>query len=59
MTGGPDVEIPGENYTFSKLNWAQSLGDFEALREKGRRIIYVRLSSESDLGRLLEIMNAL
>jgi hypothetical protein len=59
MAGGEDLEIPGEPYTFAKLNWAQSMGDFEALKKKGRRILQVRLSSESDLGKLLELVKSL
>lgn len=38
-----DLPIPGAAYTFGVLKAAQALGDFEALRAKGRRILRVGL----------------
>jgi hypothetical protein len=40
---GDDLKIPGRAYGFKALIAAQALGDFEALRERGRRIVRVRL----------------
>jgi hypothetical protein len=34
-----DVEIPGEKYSFATLVAAQAQGDYNALKEKGRRLI--------------------
>jgi glucose-6-phosphate isomerase len=40
---GDDLKIPGRSYGFKTLIAAQALGDFEALRERGRRIVRVQL----------------
>jgi hypothetical protein len=45
-----DVAIPGEPYSFSILKQAQALGDFEALRQHGRRVISIQ--PEGDLASL-------
>jgi len=34
-----DIKIPGQNYTFGQLCNAQALGDFQALENKGRRVV--------------------
>lgn len=39
-----DVKIPGQNYTFGQLCNAQALGDFQALENKGRRVIKLHLT---------------
>jgi hypothetical protein len=49
-----DVPIPGEKYSFGVLKTAQALGDYEALKQKGRRIRRVHLTAEADLRRLAE-----
>lgn len=38
-----DIKIPGQHYTFGQLCNAQALGDFQALQEKGRRVIKLHL----------------
>ncbi len=38
-----DLPIPGESYTFGVLKQAQALGDFQAMRERNRRILRVHL----------------
>src|SRR5438876_1932513 len=38
-----DLEIPGERFTFGVLKQAQALGDFQALRNHGRRVLRVQL----------------
>jgi transaldolase/glucose-6-phosphate isomerase len=38
-----DAEIPNQGMTFSVLEKAQSLGDFEALESRGRRLIRIHL----------------
>jgi glucose-6-phosphate isomerase len=40
---GDDVKIPGRKFGFKKLIAAQAAGDFEALQERGRRIVRVAL----------------
>ena len=47
---GPDLEIPGERYTFGVLARAQSLGDMGALKSLGRRFIRVSLEGDSVSG---------
>jgi len=41
---GEDADIPGAAYGFSILKRAQALGDFQALREHGRRVLRLHLS---------------
>jgi hypothetical protein len=38
-----DLPIPGEPFTFGILKQAQALGDFQAMQQRGRRILRVRL----------------
>jgi glucose-6-phosphate isomerase len=40
---GEELPIPGRKFGFRKLIAAQAAGDFEALRERGRPIVRVRL----------------
>jgi glucose-6-phosphate isomerase/transaldolase/glucose-6-phosphate isomerase len=54
-----DLPIPGEPYTFGLLKQAQALGDFEAMQQKGRRILRIHLGQQPQqallkLQRLLE-----
>jgi transaldolase/glucose-6-phosphate isomerase len=46
-----DLAIPGRPYTFGTLQQAQALGDYQALTERGRRVLRVRCE---DVGRGLE-----
>ncbi len=41
-----DVAIPGKPYSFGTLKKAQALGDLEALRKHGRRVIRVHLGKD-------------
>ncbi len=41
-----DLAIPGEAYSFAVLKNAQALGDLQALRNKGRRVIRVHLGGK-------------
>lgn len=36
--GSGDIKVPGETYTLGALTPAQAYGDFEVMRDKGRRI---------------------
>ena len=38
-----DLPIPGERFSFGILKQAQALGDFQALRNHGRRVLRVQL----------------
>jgi hypothetical protein len=40
----PDVAIPGKSFTFGVLADAQADGDYEALREAGRRVARIHLA---------------
>ena len=52
-----DFAIPGEEYTFSILKQAQALGDFRALKKRGRRVIAIDLGDDT-LGALARIVGA-
>ena len=45
-----DLAIPGADYGFSTLKAAQALGDLEALREAGCRVIRLRLAGGARAG---------
>jgi transaldolase/glucose-6-phosphate isomerase len=47
-----DIPIPGEGITFGQLERAQALGDLEALRARGRRVMRVHLT-DGDLRKLI------
>ncbi|HXJ80663.1 MAG TPA: RpiB/LacA/LacB family sugar-phosphate isomerase [Candidatus Methylomirabilis sp.] len=55
-----DLPIPEAGYEFSTLKTAQILGDFEALRERGRRVIRLHLAGPTGPGlqRLLQLVRA-
>ncbi|HZO96498.1 MAG TPA: hypothetical protein VFB42_03915 [Gaiellaceae bacterium] len=42
---GEELKIPGRPFGFARLIRAQAAGDFEALRERGRRVARVRLEN--------------
>ena len=44
-----DVEIPGQGYTFEQLTNAQSLGDFQALDQNGRRAVRIFLDGSTSV----------
>ena len=54
-----DVPIPGEPYSFGALKLAQALGDYEALKKKGRRVMRIHLSQETDLVKLVEVFKSI
>ena len=45
-----DMAIPGAGYSFSTLKAAQALGDLQALRDAGRRIVRVHLTGKQTHG---------
>src|SRR2546428_381958 len=42
-----DVPIPGEKFSFGVLKQAQALGDFQALRNHGRRVLRVQMADQA------------
>jgi hypothetical protein len=40
---GEELPIPGKPFGFAQLIRAQAAGDFESLKERGRRVARVRL----------------
>jgi len=48
-----DIDIPTEGLTFGTLLRAQALGDYEALKAAGRRVLRVKLDSVRELEKLL------
>lgn len=56
-----DIPVPGESYTFGVLADAQAQGDLKALKDLGRRVARIRLTSgdEPEIMRLAgEVSNA-
>jgi transaldolase/glucose-6-phosphate isomerase len=41
-----DLDVPETDYTFNTLIQAQSLGDFEALKQRGRRVLRINLKKD-------------
>jgi hypothetical protein len=46
-----DLSIPGQSYTFGALKRAQALGDFDSLRDRGRRVTRVTLEELQEVVR--------
>src|SRR5262249_53416436 len=40
---GPELPIPGKPFGFGRLIKAQAAGDFESLRERGRRVARIKM----------------
>ncbi len=53
-----DIPIPSFGYSFGKLKMAQALGDLEALKRHGRRVLRIHLGAkiEEGLEELVEII---
>jgi hypothetical protein len=45
-----DADVPGKPYTFGVLKRAQALGDLEALRKHGRRVVRIHLGHDISQG---------
>jgi transaldolase/glucose-6-phosphate isomerase len=58
---GADAAVPETNYTFGQLIRAQAQGDWQALTQRGRRVIRVQLGADvkSGLAQLLEVAREL
>jgi len=46
----PDVPVPETEYTFGQLIRAQALGDYQALVQRGRRVLRVQLGTQAEHG---------
>jgi transaldolase/glucose-6-phosphate isomerase len=55
---GEDDAVPETDYTFGELIRAQALGDLAALRQRGRRVLRVKLEREPSrtISKLMELM---
>ena len=45
-----DIDVPGAGYTFGDLIAAQSLGDYQALTARGRRVLRINLGHDTVKG---------
>ncbi len=52
-----DLQVPETNYSFGSLIQAQAIGDYRALKQRGRRVLRINLGS--DLGKGLEQLSQL
>ena len=53
-----DLPIPGAPYTFGTLKQAQALGDVQAMRQRGRRLLHARLKRpEAALPELVRMLD--
>jgi transaldolase/glucose-6-phosphate isomerase len=57
-SGGSDLPLPGEKFSFGVLASAQALGDYQSLKSRGRRAIRVDLGTDIEAGmqKLAEIV---
>jgi len=51
-----DVEIPTQELSFGTLERAQALGDYEALKARGRRVLRLHLSNPDEVGKIGELI---
>ena len=52
----PDLDIPTQGMSFGTLERAQALGDYEALRARGRRAVRIHLPSVDAVKSLLKLI---
>ncbi|MCS6805659.1 MAG: bifunctional transaldolase/phosoglucose isomerase [Acidobacteriota bacterium] len=45
-----DLPVPGQAYTFGVVKAAQARGDFQVLAQRGRRLLRVHLSADTEAG---------
>jgi glucose-6-phosphate isomerase len=50
------TEIPGSGYSFSVLNRAQALGDYETLEAHGRRVIRIHITGNDQAERIEQLL---
>ncbi len=54
-----DVKIPGEAYSFGVLKTAQAIGDYQALKAKGRNAMRIHLRTDAQLRELVAAAKSL
>jgi transaldolase/glucose-6-phosphate isomerase len=56
---GEDLTVPGAEYTFGDIIKAQSLGDFQAMKSRGRRVLRITVDRDvlSGLRRISDIIS--
>ncbi len=54
-----DAQIPGEGYSFGVLKTAQAIGDYEALKAKGRKTLRIHLRTDSQVHDLVAAARSL
>jgi hypothetical protein len=51
-----DIQIPTQGLSFGTLEQAQALGDYEALKASGRRVLRVHLSTPGDVRKIKDLI---
>ncbi len=54
-----DIDVPGEGYSFGALKTCQAEGDYQALEKRGRRIMRIHLTSETDVEKLADLIRGI
>ncbi|MFQ5904370.1 MAG: phosphoheptose isomerase, partial [Candidatus Binatia bacterium] len=54
-----DLAVPGADYSFGDIISAQAVGDFQALKKRGRRVLRISLKKDVAIGlsRIIELLN--
>jgi transaldolase / glucose-6-phosphate isomerase len=52
----PDLDIPTQGMSFGTLERAQALGDYEALRARGRRAVRIHLPNVDAVNNLVDLL---
>ncbi len=47
---GEELPVPETNYSFAQLIRAQAEGDYQALKQRGRRVLRVQLGQDAASG---------
>jgi transaldolase / glucose-6-phosphate isomerase len=51
-----DIEIPTQGLSYGTLELAQALGDYEALKSKGRRVLRIHLSKPDEVRKIIDLL---
>ncbi|MFQ5975238.1 MAG: bifunctional transaldolase/phosoglucose isomerase [Candidatus Hydrothermarchaeales archaeon] len=54
-----DLSVPGADYTFGDIIRAQAVGDFQALKNRGRKVLRVNMKNDvlTGLSKIIELLN--
>jgi len=58
VPAGPDIDVPGQPFTFGELITAQASGDAQVLADHGRPVLRLHLTDRAQLSRLVEALSA-